>query len=74
MGAIIDVICASAKDRLLAGSLRNYEYNMGLCGRRSEAVVRSLTGEYGIDVSWLRSAGVGYLAPVASKDTTAATG
>ena len=49
----------------------DYDYNMGLSGRRSEAVVRSLTGDYGIDVSRLRSAGVGYLAPVASNDTTA---
>jgi outer membrane protein OmpA-like peptidoglycan-associated protein len=47
----------------------DYDYNMGLSGRRSEAVVRSLTGEYGIDASRLRSAGVGYLAPVASNDT-----
>jgi len=49
----------------------DYDYNMGLSGRRSEAVVRSLTGEYGIDVSRLRSAGVGYLAPVSSNDTEA---
>ena len=47
----------------------DYEYNMGLSARRSEAVVSLLTGEYGIDGSRLRSAGVGYLAPVASNDT-----
>ena len=46
-----------------------YDYNMGLSGRRAEAVVRALTGEYGIDAARLRSAGVGFLAPVASNDT-----
>lgn len=47
----------------------DYDHNMGLSGRRAEAVIRALTGQYGIDASRLRSAGVGYLAPVASNDT-----
>ncbi len=38
-------------------------------GRRAEAVIRTLTGEYGFDASRLRSAGIGYLAPIASNDT-----
>jgi len=46
----------------------DYDYNIGLSSRRAEAVVRSLTGEYGISADRLRSAGVGYLAPVASND------
>jgi OOP family OmpA-OmpF porin len=49
----------------------DYDYNMGLSGRRAEAVTRSLTSLNGIDASRLRSAGVGYLAPVASNDTAA---
>jgi len=49
----------------------DYDYNMGLSGRRAEAVVRALTGQYEIDETRLRSAGVGYLAPVASNDTAA---
>jgi outer membrane protein OmpA-like peptidoglycan-associated protein len=47
----------------------DYDYNMGLSGRRAEAVARALIGEYGIDSSRLRSAGVGFLAPIASNDT-----
>ncbi|MDX2459819.1 MAG: OmpA family protein [Gammaproteobacteria bacterium] len=46
----------------------DYDYNMGLSGRRAEAVARALIGQHGIDGSRLRSAGVGYLAPVASND------
>jgi outer membrane protein OmpA-like peptidoglycan-associated protein len=49
----------------------DYDYNMGLSGRRAEAVVRALTTEHGIDGSRLRAAGVGYLAPVATNDTAA---
>jgi outer membrane protein OmpA-like peptidoglycan-associated protein len=48
-----------------------YDYNMGLSGRRAEAVVRVLEDQYGIDAGRLRSAGVGYLAPVASNATSA---
>lgn len=46
-----------------------YDYNMGLSGRRAEAVTRALTDQYGISEARLRSAGVGFLAPVASNDT-----
>ena len=49
----------------------DYDYNMGLSGRRAEAVARALTREYGVDAGRLRSAGVGFLAPVASNDTAA---
>ncbi len=49
----------------------DYDYNMGLSGRRAEAVARALSDQYGIDGDRLRSAGVGYLAPVASNDTDA---
>ena len=49
----------------------DYDYNMRLSGRRAEAVARALSAQYGIDSSRLRSAGVGYLAPVASNDTAA---
>ncbi len=49
----------------------DYDYNMGLSGRRAVAVARALTGQFGIDETRLRSAGVGYLAPVASNDTAA---
>jgi OOP family OmpA-OmpF porin len=48
-----------------------YDYNMGLSGRRAETVVRALTGQNSIDETRLRAAGVGYLAPVASNDTAA---
>lgn len=46
-----------------------YEYNMGLSGRRANAVNRNLVDQYGIAANRLRSAGVGYLAPVSSNDT-----
>jgi len=49
----------------------DYDYNMGLSGRRAKAVVRAITNQYGIDASRLRSAGVGFLAPVASNDNAA---
>jgi len=49
----------------------DYDYNMGLSGRRAEAVARALSDRHGIDGGRLRSAGVGYLAPVASNDTAA---
>jgi outer membrane protein OmpA-like peptidoglycan-associated protein len=48
-----------------------YEYNLGLSGRRATAVAGALVNQYGIDGSRLRSAGVGYLAPVASNNTPA---
>jgi len=49
----------------------DYDYNMGLSGRRAEAVVRALTTQYGIAANRLRAAGVGYLSPVASNDGAA---
>ena len=49
----------------------DYDYNMGLSGRRANAVVRSLGDQYGIGSTRLRAAGVGYLAPVAANDTEA---
>ena len=52
----------------------DYDYNMGLSSRRAEAVVRALSIQYGIDGDRLRSAGVGYLAPVASNDTASGKG
>lgn len=45
-----------------------YDYNMGLSGRRASSVAKALTEQYGIDGARLRSAGVGYLAPVSSND------
>jgi outer membrane protein OmpA-like peptidoglycan-associated protein len=48
-----------------------YDYNMRLSALRAEAVSRALSDQHGIDPSRLRSAGVGYLAPVASNDTDA---
>ncbi len=49
----------------------DFDYNMGLSGRRAEAVARALSDQHGIDGGRLRSAGVGFLAPVASNDTAA---
>ncbi len=49
----------------------DYEYNMGLSSRRANAVAKALINQQGIDSGRLRSAGVGYLAPVASNDTSA---
>lgn len=43
-----------------------YDHNMGLSRRRAMAVVKALTGQYGIAPARLRAAGVGYLAPAAS--------
>ena len=47
----------------------DFDYNMGLSGRRAEAVAKALRDQHGIDGGRLRSAGVGFLAPVASNDT-----
>lgn len=46
----------------------DYDYNMGLSGRRANSVTRSLTSDYGVEGARLRSAGVGFLAPVATND------
>ncbi len=48
-----------------------YDYNMGLSGRRAKAVTKALIAQYGIDRKRLRSAGVGYLSPVAANDSAA---
>jgi outer membrane protein OmpA-like peptidoglycan-associated protein len=45
------------------------DYNVGLSQRRAEAVVRALTGQYGIAAARLTSRGVGPLAPVTSNAT-----
>jgi len=49
----------------------DYDFNIGLSSRRAEAVSRSLSSQHGIDSRRLRSAGVGFLAPVAANDTVA---
>jgi outer membrane protein OmpA-like peptidoglycan-associated protein len=49
----------------------DYDYNMGLSGRRASSVVKSLQDQFGIDAGRLRAAGIGFLAPVASNDTAA---
>ena len=47
------------------------EYNLDLSQRRADAVVQALVGSYGIDAGRLSSAGVAYLAPVASNASEA---
>lgn len=44
----------------------SYDYNMDLSLRRATAVAESLSADYKIRTSRLKSAGVGYLAPAAS--------
>jgi outer membrane protein OmpA-like peptidoglycan-associated protein len=44
----------------------SYDYNMDLSRRRAESVANSLSANYGVNSSRLRSAGVGFLAPAAS--------
>ena len=46
-----------------------YEYNINLSSERSNSVASYLSEKHGIDPDRLRSAGVGYLAPVATNDT-----
>ena len=43
-----------------------YDYNMDLSRRRAEAIAAELAGRYGIARTRLRTAGVGFLAPVGS--------
>jgi outer membrane protein OmpA-like peptidoglycan-associated protein len=43
-----------------------YDYNMDLSRRRAEAIAADLTARYGIARARLRTAGVGFLAPVGS--------
>lgn len=45
------------------------DYNLGLSGRRAEAVVRALTTKHGIDAKRLTPRGLGPLAPVATNRT-----
>jgi outer membrane protein OmpA-like peptidoglycan-associated protein len=40
------------------------DYNVGLSGRRAEAVVKALSSKYGVDVRRLTPRGLGPLAPV----------
>lgn len=44
------------------------DYNMDLSKKRAQAVVRELTGKYGVAGGRLKSAGVGFLAPVGSNE------
>ncbi len=46
-----------------------FDYNMNLSRQRAEAVAAALVQSYRIDKARLRSAGVGYLAPVGSNAT-----
>jgi outer membrane protein OmpA-like peptidoglycan-associated protein len=46
-----------------------YDYNMALSDRRAAAVVKELTGKYGIAAARLKPAGTGPLAPVAPNDS-----
>jgi len=46
-----------------------FAHNMNLSDQRANSVTRYLAEEHGINTARLQSAGVGYLAPVASNDT-----
>lgn len=46
-----------------------YDYNMGLSQRRAKAVRDALVADYGIAEGRLASAGVGYLAPMATNES-----
>lgn len=46
-----------------------FEYNMNLSSQRANSVVRNLEQQHGIGKGRLTSAGVGYLAPVATNDS-----
>ncbi len=45
-----------------------FDYNMDLSKRRAQAVVQKLVGKYGVAGGRLKSAGVGFLAPVGSNE------
>ncbi len=49
-------------------SVGGFDYNMDLSRRRAQAVAQELTNRYGVDRSRLKSAGVGFLAPIASNE------
>lgn len=46
-----------------------YDYNMGLSARRSRAVSEVLASRYGVAADRMRTAGVGFLSPVATNGT-----
>lgn len=48
-----------------------YDYNVDLSKRRSDAVIKALSGSYGIDAKHLKAAGIGMVAPTASNDDEA---
>jgi outer membrane protein OmpA-like peptidoglycan-associated protein len=48
-----------------------YEFNMNLSSQRANSVLRYLVENHGVASERLQSAGVGYLAPVASNDSVA---
>lgn len=50
-------------------NIGTYDYNLDLSSRRAQAVVRSLSSEYGIQLQRLHPAGVGPVAPVALNDS-----
>ena len=45
-----------------------YDYNIDLSKRRADAVIKALSGSYGVDARRLKAAGVGMVAPSASND------
>ncbi|HWA29677.1 MAG TPA: OmpA family protein [Rhizomicrobium sp.] len=49
----------------------SYDYNMNLSRGRAQSVAADLVAHYGIDKARLKTAGVGFLAPVASNATDA---
>lgn len=49
----------------------SYDYNMDLSRRRADAIAADLVGQYRIAKSRLRTAGVGFLAPVGTNSTDA---
>lgn len=46
-----------------------YDFNMDLSQRRANAVVKALVSKYGVAANRLKSAGAGYIAPVATNRT-----
>ncbi|WP_255412089.1 OmpA family protein [Desulfonatronum sp. SC1] len=49
-------------------SVGGFDYNMYLIRKRAQAASQELTDRYGLDGTRLKSAGVGFLAPVAPND------
>ncbi len=52
-----------------ADDVGDFDYNLGLSMQRATAVMEYLSREHGIDVSRLRLAGAGMMAPVTSNRT-----